>query len=131
MEENNGGISHMIRNGSSRKGSFRLGLGVNNNIIGAKDHHHTVVELGSIDTQKLLLASGEREIKQQPPPTNSLSQRQMKSLTALCDTILPSVVSDDFVGLSDESVATFYRVSASMAGTPQRVYMPLFHFSSV
>lgn len=100
-----------MRNGSSRKGSFRLGLG-------KKDH--TVIELGSIDTQRLLLNGGEMKEKYQPP-TNSLSSRQMKSLTALCDTILPSL--DDFVDVSDDSVANFYRISASMAGTPERVWL--------
>ena len=77
-----------------RKGSFRLGLGMD----GKKDH--SVVELGSIDTQRLLLSNGEREKKLQPL-TNSLSPRQMKSLTALCDTILPSVA-NHFVDSSDE-----------------------------
>jgi len=101
------------RNGSSRKGSFRFGIGV---VDGKKDH--TVVELGSIDTHRLLLSGGEREKKHQPL-TNSLSSRQMKSLSALCDTILPAV--DNFVHTSDESVNTFYRISASMAGTPQLV----------
>ena len=115
--EHNGGIGNS-RNGSSRKGSFRLGLGSVN--IGAKDH--TVVELGSIDTHRLLLGGGERE--RQRPLTNSLSHRQMKSLTALCDTILPSVTVNDPVGISDESVAKFYRTSASMAGTPDRVGLP-------
>ncbi|XP_020227340.2 long-chain-alcohol oxidase FAO4A [Cajanus cajan] len=102
------------RSGSSRKGSFRLGLGVD----GAKDH--TVIELGSItiDTHKFLLSGGERE-KKLHPLTNSLSPRQMKSLSALCDTILPSV--DKFVDTSDESVTKFYQTSASMAGTPQRI----------
>lgn len=102
----------MIRNGSSRKGSFRLGLGVK----GGKDH--TVVELGSIDTQRLLLTGGGEREKQQHL-TNSLSPRQMKSLTALCDTILPSV--NDFDDVTHESVAKFYRTSASMTGAPERV----------
>ncbi|CAL0314234.1 unnamed protein product [Lupinus luteus] len=100
MEEKN-----IMRNGSFRK-------------RGGKDH--TVVELGNIDTQRLLLNGGGEREKQQSFLINSLSQRQMKSLTALCDTILPSV--NDFVGVSDdESVAKFYRTSASMAGTPERV----------
>ncbi|XP_014521258.1 long-chain-alcohol oxidase FAO4A [Vigna radiata var. radiata] len=98
------------RNGSSRKGSFRFGVGVD----GKKDH--SVVELGSIDTHKLLLSGGEKEKKQQPL-TNSLSSRQMKSLSALCDSILPSV--DHSVHTSDDSVNKFYRISASMAGTPE------------
>jgi len=107
------------RNGSSRKGSLRFGIGEN----GKKDH--TVVELGSIDTHRLLLSGGEREKKQQPL-TNSLSSRQMKSLSALCDTILPSV--DHFLHSSDESVNRFYRISASMAGTPELVRLLLILF---
>ncbi|TKY70185.1 Long-chain-alcohol oxidase FAO4A [Spatholobus suberectus] len=99
------------RNGSSRKGSFRLGMGVD------ATKNHTVIELGSIDTQRLLLSGGERE-KQLQPLTNSLFPRQMKSLSALCDTILPSV--NNFDDTSDESVTKFYQISASMAGTPER-----------
>ncbi|KAL2348759.1 hypothetical protein Fmac_002759 [Flemingia macrophylla] len=103
-----------IRNGSSRMGSFRLGLGVD----GTKDD--TVIELGSIDTHILLLSGeDERETKLQPLTYNSLSPRQMKSLSALCDAILPSV--HNFVHTSDESVTKFYQTSASMAGTPQRI----------
>ncbi|KAI4314603.1 hypothetical protein L6164_027492 [Bauhinia variegata] len=108
MEDNNGG--RVCKNGSIRKGSFRLGVN------GTKDH--TVIELGSIDTQRLLLA-GQRDQKQQTL-TNNLSSREMKSLKALCDTLLPSVV-DDVPQAADESVATFYRTSASMAGTPERL----------
>lgn len=104
--------STVMRNDSS-KGSFRLGMDGTEN--------HTVIELGSIDTERLLLSGGEREKKLQPL-ANSLSSRQMKSLSALCDTILPSV--DNFSDTSDESVAKFYRISASMAGTPERVWLP-------
>lgn len=107
------------RNGSSRKGSFRFGVGVD----GKKDH--SVVELGSIDTHKLLLSGGEKEKKQQPL-TNSLSSRQMKSLSALCDSILPSV--DHSVHTSDDSVNKFYRISASMAGTPELVSLSLYMY---
>ncbi|PIN26290.1 Glucose dehydrogenase/choline dehydrogenase/mandelonitrile lyase (GMC oxidoreductase family) [Handroanthus impetiginosus] len=47
------------------------------------------------------------------------SEGQMEALSALCDTLLPSIdVSDD---LDDDSVVQFYRASASMAGTPQRL----------
>ncbi|KAK7309458.1 hypothetical protein RJT34_06206 [Clitoria ternatea] len=78
----------------------------------------TVIELGSIDTHTLLLAADQHKHSQ--PLTNSLCHTQMKSLTALCDTVLPSV--NHFVHSSpDDSVAIFYRISASMAGTPQRV----------
>ncbi|XP_061363289.1 long-chain-alcohol oxidase FAO4A-like [Gastrolobium bilobum] len=105
---------------NSRGGSFRLGLGVNEAKV------HTVVELGSVDTHSLLLecgdvvGNGEEREKQKKPLTNCLSTRQMKSLIALSDTILPSI-KDSFAGSSDESVSNFYRTSASMAGTPERL----------
>lgn len=84
---------------------------------------HTVVELGSIiDTQRLLLVERESQKTQHTPPlTNSLSKRQMESLTSLCDTFLPSSVVTAGAGDDDDSVAAFYSTSASMAGTPQRV----------
>lgn len=72
-----------------------------------------------IDAEKLLW----------PPPhgqyncyVNSLSSRQMDSLTAICDSFLPSLhpVSADSSDVS-AAVATFYLSSASMAATPQRV----------
>ncbi|TKY58441.1 Long-chain-alcohol oxidase FAO4A [Spatholobus suberectus] len=105
---------------NSRSASFRLGFGMGSN----EAKVHTVVELGSVDTHTSLLLNGddvgeERE-KQQKPLTNSLSPRQMKSLVALCDTILPSINSNA-IGSSDESVANFYRTSASMAGTPEHL----------
>ncbi|CAI9094953.1 OLC1v1030791C1 [Oldenlandia corymbosa var. corymbosa] len=49
---------------------------------------------------------------------NSLSSRQMDSLTSLCDTFLPCL---SISGDKDGSKKTFYRTSASMAGTPQRL----------
>ncbi|KAJ8650658.1 hypothetical protein MRB53_003681 [Persea americana] len=50
------------------------------------------------------------------PYANKLSAREMMSLTAICDTFLPSM---DISGTGDESLATFYATSASMAGTPE------------
>ncbi|KAK7407002.1 hypothetical protein VNO78_08641 [Psophocarpus tetragonolobus] len=106
-------ISMEDRNDSSRKGSFRLG------VDGKKDE--TVIELGSIDTHRLLLDGGERDTKLQPL-TNSLSPRQMKSLSALCDTILPSVHHLLHPSSNhNQHVTNFYNISASMAGTPERV----------
>ncbi|OAY29951.1 long-chain-alcohol oxidase FAO4A [Manihot esculenta] len=49
---------------------------------------------------------------------NSLSSPQMDSLSALCDTLLPSSPS---VNITDASLARFFQSSASMAGTPHRV----------
>jgi len=113
-----------MENSNSRSGSFRLGLGMNEAKV------HTVVELGEFDTKNLLLDIGhdhnieESEIKHQkllPPLRNSLSPRQMKSLVALCDTMLPSIKDNNVAASSDEFVNNFYRTSASMAGTPERV----------
>ena len=96
-----------------RKGSFKMGLGVN----GSKSDH-TVIELGSIDTQRLLLGAGDQR-ERQKAPTNSLSHREKQTLRALCDTFIPSI--NDIPAASDESVAKFYLTSASMAGIPDRV----------
>lgn len=87
-----------------------------------------IVELGSstaaTDSFRLLSSGGGGE--RVPPsssssfhPVDSLSSRQMESLSALCDTFLPSIdVSNDTL---DDSIATFFRTSASMVGTPHRV----------
>ncbi|XP_065877308.1 long-chain-alcohol oxidase FAO4A [Euphorbia lathyris] len=48
---------------------------------------------------------------------NSLSAREMESLTAICDTFLPPLsISDD-----NSTTVNFFRLSASMAGTPHRL----------
>lgn len=105
---------------------------------------HTLVELGSVDythttTTTSLLQDGddddvgeEREKEQRKPLTNSLSPRQMKSLVALCDTLLPSINnnSNNVCGSDDdESVANFYKTSASMAGTPEHVGLATFNIN--
>ncbi|CAJ2636013.1 unnamed protein product [Trifolium pratense] len=92
---------------------------------------HTVVELGGLETkstESLLcdvddFEESEKQQQQQKqlPLKNSLSPRQMKSLVALCDTLLPSIIDNNVVASSDEYVNNFYRTSASMAGTPERV----------
>lgn len=53
------------------------------------------------------------------PYSSSLSSRQMDSLTALCDTYLPSI--DGLHTKHDESTTRFYQTSASMARTPQHL----------
>ncbi|MED6142922.1 hypothetical protein PIB30_002214 [Stylosanthes scabra] len=134
MEENKnnnkeGGESVISsKNNSSRKGgSFRL------DCLGSKEE--CMIELiGSIDTQRLLLEGGDGgsgsasggEIMRMKKRClkNTLNKRQMKTLTALCDTILPSIndyVLDAFSHDDPSAVAKFYKTSASMAGTPQRV----------
>ncbi|GAU43004.1 hypothetical protein TSUD_187250 [Trifolium subterraneum] len=119
MENNNNN-----RESYSRSSSLRLGLGMNEAKI------HTVVELGGFETKstKSLLCDDFEESekqhhqqKKQLPLKNSLSSRQMKSLVSLCDTILPSVIDNNVVSSFDESVDNFYRTSASMAGTPERL----------
>lgn len=75
---------------------------------------HTVIELGGFDRE-----SSEKQEKK--TLRNSLSSRQMKSLVALCDTLLPSINDRIDVASSDESVNNFYGTSASMAGTHEHV----------
>ena len=87
------------------------GENVGYRMYGERDH--TVVELDVFDTERLI-TDRERQVY-----INSLSSRQMESLTALCDTFLPPIkASNDTI---DESLSTFFRTSASMAGTPQYV----------
>ncbi|KAK7386852.1 hypothetical protein VNO78_27190 [Psophocarpus tetragonolobus] len=115
----NNGESH------SRSGSFRMGFGLVP--IPNEAKVHTVLELGSVETHTSLLGDEEERETQQKPLTNSLSPRQMKSLVALCDTILPSINDNINIninnnsGSSHESVAKFYKTSASMAGTPEHL----------
>ncbi|QCD81828.1 choline dehydrogenase [Vigna unguiculata] len=113
----NNGESH------SRSSSFRMGFGLGVN----EAKVHTVLQLGTVETHTSLLIDadadgdvGEEREKHQKPLTNSLSPRQMKSLVALCDTIIPSI-DNNLVRFSDESVANFYNTSASMAGTPHHL----------
>lgn len=50
------------------------------------------------------------------------SPGQMEALSAICDTLLPSIdLSDRHHHQLDDSVIQFFQASASMAGTPQRV----------
>lgn len=82
-----------------------------------------VIDLGSIDT-KGLFVGGEKQST--CSYVNSLSSREMESLTAICDTLFPSVYNSSTIAASADdgsanSISTFYQSSASMAGTPQRV----------
>lgn len=74
----------------------------------------TVIELGDVNQPDAASSRVQRKCY-----VNSLSSREMESLTALCDTLLPSVEASDLA--ADPSVAEFYRTSASMAGTPDLV----------
>ncbi|XP_028793641.1 long-chain-alcohol oxidase FAO4A-like [Neltuma alba] len=98
------------KRGSFREESLRMEVEAIDGSI-----EETVIELGSIDTHTLL-DDAHAHFKHQTLPTNSLSRRQMASLTALCDTLLPSAAA-----FGDDSAATLYRTSASMAGTPERL----------
>lgn len=52
------------------------------------------------------------------PPARCLTAREMDSLTAISDTLLPSI---DLADAQNESVRAFYLTSASMKGTPEIV----------
>lgn len=80
--------------------------------------HATVIEIGDIHDAGSGGGGGDRMRK--VSYVNSLSARQMESLTALCDTFLPSVDPPGLAG-DDDSTAEFFRTSASMAGTPELV----------
>ncbi|GAB4842139.1 hypothetical protein Ancab_012097 [Ancistrocladus abbreviatus] len=92
---------------------------------GKEEGHAVVVDMGCLDTQYMLFnqgGDGEREFSY----ANKLSGREMDSLTALCDTLLPSVdppaapaVTAGVGGCRDEDVVRFFQRSASMAGTPE------------
>ncbi|CAF2025361.1 hypothetical protein HID58_093193 [Brassica napus] len=51
---------------------------------------------------------------------NSLTAREMESLVAICDTLIPSLDGAE-VGHLDDGVAGYYSASASHTGTPDRV----------
>lgn len=69
----------------------------------------------SIDLDDLQEGTG---VHQRPPPVNTLSARQMESLTAICDALLPSI---DLPTEGDDTIREFFGLSASMAGTPEMV----------
>ncbi|XP_043695680.1 long-chain-alcohol oxidase FAO4A-like [Telopea speciosissima] len=52
------------------------------------------------------------------PVVKSLSSNQMETLSSICDTFLPSI---NLSGNYDDSVHTFYKTCASMAGTHEHV----------
>ncbi|XP_022735994.1 long-chain-alcohol oxidase FAO4A [Durio zibethinus] len=98
-----------------------------NGVGSGRDQEQALIELSGaanndnhiIDTEELLGA----------PPyycyVNSLSTREMESLTAICDTLLPSLPVSNHVHHHHhhhhDAVATFYQSSASMSDTPQRI----------
>lgn len=91
----------------------------NANILKNSKGEHLIIETGSTDTQTLLNEGMKQTY------TNKLSGREMDSLTALCDTILPCV--DPPETTTDESIIRFYKTSASMAGTPEHLGRMISH----
>ncbi|CAH2078542.1 unnamed protein product [Thlaspi arvense] len=55
-----------------------------------------------------------------PLYANSLTAREMESLAAICDTLIPSIDGSE-VGHLDDGVAAYYSASACQTGTPDRV----------
>ncbi|KAK4261586.1 hypothetical protein QN277_004559 [Acacia crassicarpa] len=104
------------KNMEIKRGSFRESI----------SKEETVIELGNIDAHTLLAGGGahddDDEVYHQhlnhQTLTNSLSHRQMASLTALCDTFLPSAAA---VGGDSDDAATFYWTLASTTPTPERL----------
>lgn len=104
-----------------------IDLSFTSKLLNGKQEHMTVDIFGDyVDTQGFLHVGADdhdhhiRSIGAMPKYVNSLSSWEMDSITALCDTILPSVdVSDNVT--ADDSVVKFYATSASIAGTPERV----------
>lgn len=101
---------------------------------GKQDHKHTVIEVGNVnDHQEQVInlvgaggrGSDHRDYNYSLPYVNCLSSWEMDSLTALCDTFLPSIDVSDVT--TDDSVVKFYATCASMTGTPERVGKKLIH----
>lgn len=68
------------------------------------------VEVGSL----------EHRYETKPFYENSLTPREMESLVAICDTLIPSI-NGSGVGHVDDCVAGYFSASASQTGTPDRV----------
>ncbi|XP_047322201.1 long-chain-alcohol oxidase FAO4A-like [Impatiens glandulifera] len=84
-----------------------------------KDHASVLIEIGSIDSQRIILPGGGEDDHKLHPRKTPLSDRHIESLTALCDAFLPSIdVSNKTL---DDSVVSFFKTSAPMVGTPLRV----------
>ncbi|KAF9690364.1 hypothetical protein SADUNF_Sadunf01G0188100 [Salix dunnii] len=76
-----------------------------------------VIDLGSVDTQRLFVG-GEKQYLY----VNSLSSREMESLTAICDTLFPSVYGSNMMAADDGSDNTSKEV-ADKIDTVCAVYM--------
>ncbi|KFK28594.1 hypothetical protein AALP_AA7G017800 [Arabis alpina] len=62
-----------------------------------------------------------QEDETKPFYTNSLTAREMESLVAICDTLIPSIDGSKLGHVEDDGVARYYSASASQTGTPDRV----------
>ncbi|KAL8139366.1 hypothetical protein V2J09_005387 [Rumex salicifolius] len=93
------------------------------NLTGEEKKKVTIIDLGSIDSKSLLMEGGE-DSKTEPGRrrfVNKLSERQMESLTALCDTFLPSLDVPNGVVPVDEPTLRFFKASAATTRTPDHV----------
>lgn len=78
---------------------------------------------------KLDVESGSlrQEDETNPFYTNSLTAREMESLVAICDTLIPSIDGSKVGHVDDDGVARYYSASASQTGTPDRVSIIYVH----
>ncbi|KAH7865775.1 hypothetical protein Vadar_011040 [Vaccinium darrowii] len=87
-------------------------------------HHRVIIELGSSTTSAAAAVAANSSSSSTSSSSRSvvvsLSYGQMESLSALCDTFLPSIDVSN-AAMNNDSVSTFFRTSASMAGTPHGV----------
>lgn len=62
-----------------------------------------------------------QEDETKPLYANSLTAREMESLVAICDTLIPSIDGSEVGHVVDGDVTRYYSASASQTGTPDRV----------
>ncbi|XP_042477705.1 long-chain-alcohol oxidase FAO4A-like [Macadamia integrifolia] len=81
---------------------------------------HSVREANKVVTNTTISQSKQKANFNGTPHIKSLSSRQLESLLSICDTFLPSINISGDITVHD-SVRTFYKTCASMAGTHQHV----------
>ncbi|KAI4343320.1 hypothetical protein MLD38_027842 [Melastoma candidum] len=92
---------------------------------GKRSEDHTILELGEIsaEEQKFHVPGHGHNANGAVRPgvyMNTLTPRQMESLTTLCNTFVPQLDVPSCVA-ADEATAKFYRTSASMTGAPEQL----------
>ncbi|KAL4396395.1 hypothetical protein HN51_000932 [Arachis hypogaea] len=111
-----------------RNGSLRLGMGMGMGLMKKVHTEDTVVVEIDDDTDQILQRRRRRQSRQRllhelleedDHKLCRLSERQMKSLLALTDTILPSIKPPP--SSQSSSLSNFYSTSASMPPTPHRL----------